>query len=250
MRRRVRREEDKSGSPEWMTTYSDMVTLLLCFFVLLFSFSSIDVQKFQAIMKSFQGSLGVLKGGRAIEDTPYIEEGLNDDRITKQVEELEDFKKLKEELEDYLEKNGMESQILLELETKGLLLRFNDNVLFDSGQASLKPKAKETLTFLSSLLTKNEFLNKYIRVEGHTDSDQIIHTIKFPTNWELSVARASNVVRFLIEETNMQPERFSASGYSQYHPVAPNDNTQNKARNRRVDIVILRSEFAKSEPYY
>ncbi|MDF2545846.1 flagellar motor protein MotB [Anaerosolibacter sp.] len=243
-------EESKSGAPEWMTTYGDLVTLLLCFFVLLFSFSTIDAQKFQAIMQSVQGSLGALKGGKTIQETFYVNEALNEEQTTKELEELEDFKKLQEMIENYLEQNGFQNEILVDLEHRGLLLRFKDNVLFDSGKADLKGNANETLVFLADLLKQEEFIDKYIRIEGHTDSDPIINIRKYPTNWELSVARASNVVRFLIEQAGLQPDRLSASGYSQYHPIAPNDSEGNKGKNRRVDIVILRSEFVKSEPYY
>lgn len=246
MKRKRARDEVKPGAPEWMTTYGDMVTLLLCFFVLLFAFSSIDVQKFTAIMQSFQGSLGVLQGGKHIEVDPLPEEEKN----INQLEEQEDFKKLKEMLEEYLEANNMANEILVDLEARGLLLRFKDNVLFDSGKADIKPDAKKTLKFLADLLKQQEFNQKYIRVEGHTDSDPIVHIQKYPTNWELSVSRASNVVRVLIEEAGLKPDRLSASGYSQYHPVAPNDTAENKSKNRRVDIVILRSEFVQSEPYY
>ncbi|WP_129596943.1 flagellar motor protein MotB [Anaerophilus nitritogenes] len=243
-----KQQEVKMGAPEWMTTFSDMMTLLLCFFVLLFAFSSIDVQKFEAVMQSVQGSLGVLKGGKTIETSPYVNDALDDDKTTKQLEELEDFKKLKEELDAYLEREGMKDQILVDLNAKGLLLRFKDNVLFDSGRAELKPIAIQTLSFLSDLLKKEEFVEKYIRVEGHTDSDPILYSKKFPTNWELSVTRSSNVVRYFIEGAELDPGRLSASGYSEYHPVAPNDTLENKGKNRRVDIVILRSDFSKS--YY
>ncbi|QXM06142.1 flagellar motor protein MotB [Crassaminicella indica] len=250
MARKRKQEEAQSGAPEWMTTFSDLMTLLLCFFVLLFSFSSIDAKKFTAVLQSFQGSLGVLSGGKTLENTPYIEEALNDERLTKQIEETEDFKKLKEKLEEYLKNNHMQEQMLVDFEKRGLLLRFKDNVLFDAAQADLKPQAKQTLKFIADLLKQDEFTGKHIRVEGHTDSDRLVNSKKFPTNWELSVTRASNVVRFLIEEAGLEPTRLSASGYSKYHPVVPNDTIENKAKNRRVDIVILRSDFVKSEPYY
>ncbi|WP_053957431.1 OmpA/MotB family protein [Inediibacterium massiliense] len=243
-----RKEEVKAGAPEWMATFSDMMTLLLCFFVLLFAFSSIDAQKFQAVMQSMQGSLGVLKGGKTLDNTPYVNEALDEDQATKQLEELEDFKKLKEELDEYIEQEGMQDQMLVDLNAKGLLLRFKDNVLFDSGKAEIKPVAIQTLSFLSDLLKQEEFIDKHITVEGHTDSDPILYSKKFPTNWELSVTRSSNVVRYFIEGAGIDPNRLSASGYSEYHPVAPNDTLENKAKNRRVDIVILRSNFSKS--YY
>ena len=250
MKRKAFQEETKPGAPEWMTTYGDMVTLLLCFFVLLFALSTIDVEKFKIIMSSFQGSLSVMESGKTIENSEFITDALNEDRTTKQLEELEDFKKLQEELESYLEENAIDQQVLVELEYRGLLIRFRDNVLFDSGQADLKPGARIILNFLTDLLKKDEFKDKFIRVEGHTDSDPIISIRKFPTNWELSAARSSNVVRFMAEEMNLEPHRLSASGYSEYHPVAPNDTGENKAKNRRVDIVILRSEFTNSQPYY
>ncbi|MCT4606728.1 MAG: OmpA family protein [Marinisporobacter sp.] len=250
MGRKKNQEEAKAGSPEWMTTFSDLMTLLLCFFVLLFSFSSIDAKKFTAVLQSFQGSLGVLEGGKTLESSQYIEDALNDDRLTKQIEEIEDFKKLKEKLEEYLDNNQMEEQILVDLEKRGLLLRFKDNVLFDAAQAELKPQVKNTLNFIADLLKQEEFSSKYIRVEGHTDSDRLVKSKKFPTNWELSVTRASNVVRFLIEGAGLEPTRLSASGYSKYHPVVPNSTIENKAKNRRVDIVILRSDLVQSEPYY
>ena len=103
---------------------------------------------------------------------------------------------------------------------------------------------------MTDLLNQDQFIDKYIRVEGHTDSDPIMNTRRFPSNWELSVTRASNVVRFLADEMNITPIRLSASGYSEYHAVAPNDTYENKAKNRRVDIVILRTEFVHAEPYY
>lgn len=250
MGRRRREEEPKAGSPEWMTTYGDMVTLLLCFFVLLFAMSTIDAQKFQAFMLSFQGSLGVMKSGKTLQESEFINEALKEDSTVKELEELEDFRKLKEILENYLQQNGIEEDILVQLEVRGLLLRFTDNVLFDSGKADLKENSKATLRFIADLLKQEEFSHKHIRVEGHTDSDPI-HNSRYPSNWELSVARASNVVRYIIEDASFtEPERLSASGYSQYHPIAPNDTASNKAKNRRVDIVILRSNFIQSEPNY
>jgi len=235
--------ENESGS--WMTTYSDLVTLLLCFFVLLFAFSTIDAQKFEAIIKSFKGSLGVLPGGRTVQDNPYIEEALQEEGTTKELEEIRDFRKLKEELEEYFISNGKENEIFLGLDERGLLLRFKDNALFDSGRAELKPESKEVLRFLSEILKRDEFKDKFICVEGHTDTDPILYSSKFPTNWELSVTRASNVVRYFIEELGLEPTRFSASGYSEYHPVAPNDTKENKSKNRRVDILILTSEYSE-----
>lgn len=250
MSRRRPQEEESGGVPEYMVTYGDMMTLLLCFFVLLFAFSTIDAKKFQAIMESFQGSAGVMRGGKTLDDTQFVNNSTLEDNITSNIKDMRKMKALKETLEEHLKENNLENQIMLELDDRGLLIRFDDNVLFDSGKAEIKPQSKKTLMFMSSLLKQDQFSDKFIRVEGHTDSDPIKNSKKFPTNWELSTIRAVNVARFFIEETNMTPEKISVSGYSKYHPVAPNDTEENKAKNRRVDIVILNSDFEKSEPYY
>ncbi len=243
-RKKFMNDDQPNGSPEYMTTYGDMMTLLLCFFVLLFAFSKIDAQKFQVIMESFKGSAGILRGGQTLDIDQLINES------TTNINDVQSLKSLKEKIENYLDDNNLENQIQVNLDSRGLLLRLNDNVLFDSGKAQLKPESKTTLRFLSNLLGQNEFNDKYIRVEGHTDSDPIISNFKYPTNWELSSIRAASVVRFFIEEEGMSPERFSIAGYSKYHPVKPNTSEENKAKNRRVDIVILNSDYLKSEPNY
>lgn len=248
MARRRRSSEEKKGAPEWMTTYGDMVTLLLCFFVLLFAFSEIDALKFQAIIQSFQGSLGILQGGKTIEENDYINEALPEELTTDQKEELEDFRKLQVRLEEFLESNDLSADVLVTLETRGLVLRFQDNVLFDSGRAELKQTSRELLTYLSSFMVEPELIDKNIVVEGHTDTDPLRPNARYETNWELSVARAANVVRYLVEGVGLQPQRFSASGYGEYQPVAENDTAENKAKNRRVDIVILKKELVISTP--
>ncbi|SHJ43408.1 flagellar motor protein MotB [Tepidibacter formicigenes] len=248
MPRKKKEEEVKQGAPEWMGTYGDMVTLLLCFFVLLFSMSSVDAQKFQAIIQSFNGSLGFLDGGKTLVEEQYIDKGLRNDKSIDQKQETENFNNLEKQIKDYLNNNGLDKDVSVMNESVGLLLRFQDNILFDSGKADLKSNSQKTLRYISTLLNKNEFKDKFIRIEGHTDNDPIRYNSKYPTNWELSVARSSNVVRFLVESTDIDPKRISASGYSEYHPVAPNDSPQNKAKNRRVDILILKTQFVKDEP--
>ena len=118
-------------------------------------------------MKSFQGSLGVMQGGRTLQDTPYVDEALDSEKATKEIEEIKDLKILKEEIEEYLNANGKEDQVFIGLDDRGLLIRFKDNVLFDSGRAELKLEAKQTLGFLSELLNKDEFIDKLIQIEGH-----------------------------------------------------------------------------------
>jgi len=241
MSRRRRKVEESNGGPaEWLTTYSDMVTLLLCFFVLLFSFSSVDAEKFRSIMSSFRGGTGILSGGTSL-DIPF---NLTEDELDVEVE-LQD---LLAQLEEYIETLGLGDRIVIQPEERGIVIRFMDNVFFDSGSAEIKEEAYEILHSVAEILNREEFVNRHIKVEGHTDTDPIVRASKYATNWELSAARATNVLRYLVEVESIDGGRISSSGYSYYRNIAPNDTPENKAKNRRVDIVILRGEFEKLEP--
>jgi len=238
--RRRRQEESGGGSPGWLTTYSDLVTLLLCFFILLFSFSNVDAEKFRSIMASFQGGSGVLEGGTSL-DIPI-------NTIEDYMDIEADLKSLIEHLDEYAETLGLGERLEIKPEERGIVIRFMDNVLFDSGSAEIKPGSLDILKSVAEMLNREEFSNRQIKVEGHTDSDQIIRSSKFPTNWELSSARATNVLRYLVEVENIEGNRVSSSGYSYYRPILPNDSPENKAKNRRVDIVILKDSYEELEP--
>lgn len=240
MSRKRRQEEASGGAPEWLTTYSDMVTLLLCFFVLLFSFSSVDAEKFKSIMRSFQGGAGVLSGGNTI-DIPLnpIEDDLD---VDSELHQLMGY------LEEYIEFLGLGESIIIQPEERGIVIRFMDNIFFDLGSAVIKQEAFEILKSVAELLNREEFINRQIKVEGHTDFDPIVKMSKFPTNWELSATRATNVLRYLVEVEAIDGGRISSSGYSFYRGIAPNDTPENKAKNRRVDIVILKDAYVELEP--
>jgi len=240
MGRKRSEDEPKAGAPEWMSTYGDMMTLLLCFFVLLFSFATLDVQKFKAIAQSMNGSLGVLDSGMTVSMEPLI----NSFPADTPTEEVEEFNKLYEEMNQYIKQNDLESSIMLVLDERGLLVRFMDNVLFDSGKADLTPKATGIIDKVAEIIRQND---KNVRVEGHTDNVPI-NTFKFPSNWELSTTRAVNVVKYLIEECGIEAKRMSASGYSDQHPIDDNTTPQGRQNNRRVDMVILRAEKEDKSP--
>lgn len=240
MARKKVEDEPKAGAPEWMATYSDMVTLLLCFFVLLFSFANLDVQKFKAIAVSMNGSLGVLDSGTTVNMEPLVGSFPNDSPT----EENEEFKKLYEEMSGYVKENNLSASITLLLDERGMLVRFMDDVLFDSGKADLTPKAKEIINKVAEIIKEND---KNVRIEGHTDNIPI-NTFRFPSNWELSTTRAVNVVKYLIEENGIEPYRLSASGYSDQHPVDDNSKPEGRQKNRRVDMVILREEKNDENP--
>ncbi|MGE4282488.1 MAG: flagellar motor protein MotB [Clostridia bacterium] len=247
MRKRAA-EEGKNGSPAWMNTYADMVTLLLTFFVLLFAMSTVDTQKFQQIIKSIQGSLGVNYGATSITRETLAAEGEDNypelDEFVKKisipggisdaVKDAQDMEKLFFQLKAYVDKNNLGDSIEITKEEPGLLIRFKDNVLFDSGKADLKSESNKILKYIAGML--NEF-NKDIRVEGHTDNLPI-RTAQFQDNWDLSAKRATNVLRFFIDEGRISPTRLSAVGYGEFHPVSDNSTDAGRRQNRRVDIVI------------
>lgn len=236
MMRRRRAEEDTGDN--WLTTYSDMVTLLLCFFVLLYTFSTLDVQRFKSVLASFQGGSGMLDGSDTI-----IPEELN------LIKAEDDLTSLKDILENYAMISNLEEEITISIEERGLIIRFMDRVLFDPGKADIKPEAYDILDSIAEILNSEEFGNRLIKVEGHADTTPVNPADGFPTNWELSAIRATNVLRYLVEEKNIDGSRISCSGYSFYRPIAPNDTRENKAKNRRVDIVILNSIQEKTEPW-
>lgn len=242
--RRNRGGDGSSNVSEWMTTYSDLVTLLLCFFVLLFSFSVIDAKKFEAIIRSFQGSLSVLDSGKTIDEDQYISQALQSNRLLREQQEAESMEWLYRQLDEYIQQNNLEGTVVLGVEERGLLIRFKDQVLFDSGKAIIRKDGEPIVQSIGEILKQND---RAIRVEGHTDNVPM-HSLLYPSNWELSTARAVNVVKFFIEKVGIAPTRLSAAGYSEYHPIADNDTAENRQKNRRVDVVILRKSFELNEP--
>ncbi|NLG85999.1 MAG: OmpA family protein [Firmicutes bacterium] len=247
MKRRSRRDQDVAlpSAPGWMTTYADLVTNMLCLFVLLFAFSQVDVARFQEVIISVQGALGVLDGGSSL--TPEALPGGAGDDVTLQWQaEQQRLEEIAGEIKEFVSNNDLEKKVQVWLDERGLMIRFLDTALFDLGQAELKPEAIDILDNIAKILIT---VPNRIRVEGHTD-DWPINTYRFPSNWELSTARATTVVRYFLENYGFTPEQFSAAGYGEWHPVVPNDSPEHRAQNRRVDIVILRASASLEEPPY
>lgn len=218
------------GSPAWMTTYGDMVTLLLCFFILLYSMSVIDVQKFAQIMSSIQvsflGEQGIMEQSIDPSKGEMIELSLD--------HKFEEILVTYQTVKEYLKEEDLEQEVKIRIEERGVVLEIEDRLLFDSARADIRQNAEQMLVKVAGILEK---LPNQIIVEGHTDNIPI-NTVFFPSNWELSVARAVRVVRFLSEAVNLPSERFVAMGYGQYQPIASNETAEGRAKNRRVNIVI------------
>lgn len=262
MSRKRKSNQPKSGSPAWMNTYGDLVTLLLCFFVLLFSMSSIDVAKFKAAMSSFQNQIDVMPGGTALTDNelisngitqingieqifdnkvPLEEKGKEDEDITKS--KLEEAKKDAEKINEYLKEQGYENEVKVEYNSNIIKLTIEGEILFESGKADLTPEAVKLIDVISVKLIEH-LPDKTIQIEGHTDN-RPINTIRFPSNWELSQARAIAVGYRLIGEHGIDPSKIAATGYGEYRPLPDSDNNtpEGRAKNRRVEIKIVSEEY-------
>ncbi|MFW6273573.1 MAG: flagellar motor protein MotB [Halanaerobium sp.] len=232
-------EDENTGSPAWMTTFGDMMTLLLVFFVLLYSFSVMDLDKFQGFISALQNQLGVLEGGETIREAPNIDAGHIDENFA---EELENMPEIMNEMQNYIEENGLEDRVNIEQKRKGLVISFTGEILYELGRADLREEGQEVLSMIADNLKS---IDNDIMIEGHTD-DLPIRTDEFPSNWELSSARAVNVIKYMIEEQNFEPARLSAAGYSEYRPVADNSSSTGRNENRRVEIVVLNTSYSRN----
>ena len=242
MSRKRRRESKGSGSPAWMTTFSDLMTLLLTFFILLYSFSNLDVVKFQNIAKALQsaltgqGAITIFENDSPPGDTPLEEMNPSPDHLSESLSR--ETKEIYEKVYNFIENEGLEAEVTLRADHRGVIIDIKDTILFDSGEATLKTTSKNILEKVTKLI--NEFKNNII-IEGHTDNVPM-HNRQFPSNWELSAIRATTVVRYFAEERGINPKRLSVGGYGEYNPIAPNDSDENRSLNRRVNILIVTAQ--------
>jgi chemotaxis protein MotB len=240
---------DKDDSGRWLLTYSDLITLLMIFFIVLYSISKVDAEKFKAVAESLNVSMGSGSSAQMnINDIPGGYSILNpsgeaDSNATDDHKEIMSIEAIKQKIDQFAADNNIENQLLSSIEERGLVISVQDTLLFDSGSALITANARAILEKIAVVLS---IAPNYMRVEGHTD-DLPIHTEQFPSNWELSVARATNIVQLMINNA-ISPDRLSATGYGEYRPLVANDSDENRYRNRRVDLVILRSIYDTVEP--
>jgi chemotaxis protein MotB len=222
--------------PQWLTIFNDLITLLMVFFVLLFSLGSMNFQRFQRFQSSLQSAMGVMNGGRSnetgmISETPDAKPAvLTADQPDINANERSGAAKEVENLNRLTTADGLEAEIT----NRGIQLVLDDRLLFSSGSAQLSAEGLQLLEKVGSVIKP---FNRFIRVEGHTD-DVPIETRRYPSNWELSAARAINVVRFFINEAGFSPAILSAAGYGSSRPRAGNDSAEDRAKNRRVEIIL------------
>ncbi|HUJ74949.1 MAG TPA: flagellar motor protein MotB [bacterium] len=232
---RKHKEEKEPNQERWLLTYADLITLLMIFFVVLYALSTVDVRKFQSLSNSLRIAFG---GGRNLFGE-YEGTGM----VPIPIRSTNDLEVAQEHTDAYISRAGLEDQIKTSLDERGLVITLNERTLFEPGSADVLPAAKQRLAVLAKLLSA---LPNYIRIEGFAD-DLPSKGANFRSNWELSAVRATNVVQTLLDNGLSHPDRVSAIGYGQYRPLADNTTIEGRAKNRRVEIVILNSRYNATE---
>lgn len=247
MKRKKKHEEHVDES--WLIPYADILTLLLALFIVLFAASEVDTQKFKAISESFnnelQGGKGILENESAIvtfenisqlSDLDDVKPIIKDDPITISLQQdLKELGELQEKIEGYIEEKGLSAMLETKLTTKGVHLKIKEGVLYLSGSADISKESRTTAVELSNLLVTDP--PRSILIEGHTDNVPV-YSVEFPSNWELSSSRAINFMKILLENNDLDPKKFSATGYGEYQPISSNDTPTGRAENRRVEVLI------------
>ncbi len=265
-------EEPKKGAPAWQSTFADLMNLLLCFFVLLFSMSTIDAQKFEQIAASFSNTFSIFSaGGSSFQDGLLISNGVsqlnNLDRYINNtgaaaqqssktndlekdqskdkeeqdaIDEVEAMKlkaseELAEKVEEALGEQGIDDDVEVNFTSQYVQLTLKGSVLFDSGKSELKEDALPMISKIAMILER--YAESTIEIEGHTDNVPI-NTVKYESNDVLSAYRALSMFNFLVENTSLDPANIKHAGRGEYIPVADNATPEGRAKNRRIEIKI------------
>lgn len=239
-----KKKPQKENSERWLLTYSDLITLLMIFFVVMYAMSNVDSQKYSQLSNSlsgtFSGSPYVIGDGGTGNSTPNTDgELIPSENDTSEVKSKTE--QIKKEIEMYLETNNLKNEVNMKIEPRGLVISLKENAFFESGKADVLPAYEQNILEISKIL---EQLGNDILVEGHTDNLPIHNSI-FESNWELAAMRAINVIDCLVSKGHLNPTKLSAISYGEYRPIASNDTADGRAQNRRIDIVLLSSDFYK-----
>ncbi|MGE8080024.1 flagellar motor protein MotB [Peribacillus loiseleuriae] len=242
-RRKIRKEEHMDES--WLVPYADIMTLLLALFIVLFSSSAVDANKFQQLSgvfnQIFTGGTGVMNYPSPVPGSPDKTDpsadgtGKNEQDNLGQVEQKE-LSEIQEKVNVFIRNNQLNDKLDTSLTSGGLLLTIRDNVLFDSGSAEIRTENQGIAREISELLIMDP--PRSIVISGHTDNVPI-QTARYDSNWDLSVMRAVNFMKILLENNGLNPKWFSAKGYGEFMPIASNETAVERAKNRRVEILIV-----------
>lgn len=271
---------EEEGGEAWLLPYSDLMTLLLAVFIVLFAVSKVDQTKAENLAEAFRGNMttegsGLFSGegdsvvpllpdeikeempqetpsqsvtnepDQQATATPQPEKEITQDELLKFLGqfELSKLEDLKVDLDTKLKQQKMTDVVTTNIDMRGLVISFNNAILFESGSADIKKENQETLLEVAKLI---KTLDNYIRIEGHTDNVPM-HSDIFPSNWELSTARAASVVRLFVKECKILPDKLVAVGYGEYRPIADNSTVKGREKNRRIDIIVLSEKYNNLE---
>ncbi len=241
-KKRGKPHEEENGEA-WLLPYSDLMTLLLALFIALFAISQTDQTKLKAMSQAFSAAFNM--GGPSFFD----QMGMNPGRMAEipsdedkgnsaYIQENQALTEIQKELEEYIEANNLQDQLSTQLQDDGLMIRIKERALFPSGSAELVGESQRIAPVIAGLLAT---IPERVVVSGHTDNVPI-NTPQYPSNWELSSARALNFMKFIIaQDKRLAPQRFSAIGYSEYRPLADNKSDAGRSQNRRVEVFIARN---------
>jgi chemotaxis protein MotB len=247
-----RKKESHENHERWLVSYADFITLLFAFFVVMYGMSAVDAKKMKQVAFSFQQAFSVT-GNAALDSIPVIDAKLAQSIVNSplvlpelspitnglvQKEQVE-LQRIEQDIHEVLQKSSDSKHLLqmvnLYVDEYGLVISLSAKYFFDSGKAVLRSEVFPIIDQIAHIIQP---LDREIRIEGHTD-DVPIQTPSYPSNWELSAARATHVIKYLLEKFNFPPQRLSAAGYAEFRPIALNSTEDGRARNRRVDIVLL-----------
>ncbi len=241
------------GVPAYMATLADLFSLLLTFFILLLSFSTMDIIKFRALAESLH---------EALSRTSYTSDGIfmntsnpiDFETVGKnsptslnlegsaqhqvEVKEISQNKEIAAKIAEVVAEAGMEDTVTVKATTRGVMMQVQGQVFFEGGRARLKPESFPFLDEIGRIIASSEY---NVSIEGHTD-DTPIHTSLFPSNWELSTARAISTLRYLVDRVGIDADRLSSAGFADTRPLVPNDTEEHQRQNRRVEFVMYKDE--------
>ena len=235
----------RRGAPAWLLTYGDMTTLLLTFFILMFTTAEIEGRELQLILSAFKGSLGMFKGGMTLSEGVLAELGQQVESLPAK-EKGSQLAKAIEKAVSIFQPEVKSRKVKITEDQRGIVISLIADAFYESGSPELTQEGLTVIDKLGQFLSSGEFEENDIRVEGHTDNTPVspdsAFYFKYPTNWELSSARAVKIIRILNEEHNIRGNNLEAIGYGEYQPVESNDIEEGRAYNRRIEIVIMRKK--------
>ena len=248
---RKKKPEEHANHERWLVSYADFITLLFAFFVTMYAISQVDAKKLGRLVTSMRTAFDTQlfdAGSSRLSLSDGAMGGIDQQKLVESIQPLvatgDTLKRVRDAISAKLIKERFVDKVRFVQDHRGLVISLTEAGFFDSGEAELKGSS---LIVLDAIAEAALALPNQIRIEGHTDNTPI-HTARFPSNWELSTARATYIISYLLSKYPFPPQRLSAAGYGEHRPVAPSTTIEGRAMNRRVDLVILNEAAEEQEP--